>query len=237
MVRVSPGKPHSASEADARSGYVIYVVIKRHDRVDGRREIHTVSLVLAGAPAVTSRRSSALAKPCGRMSLVPDGHSRAHLDLGEYAKKAQTNRCFVCRVVDRTHHFQHAEIYRDEFAVGFLNRFPTLYGYALVAPLAHVAGVVTDMPEEDYIRLQRVVHRIGRAISAVVPTERLYVLSLGSEQGNAHIHWHVAPLPPGVPYEQQQYAALMMETSGYLDLTPQEHEELALRIRNALPLS
>ena len=51
-------------------------------------------------------------------------------------------------------------------------------------------------------------HRIGRAISECTPTERLYVLSLGSRQGNSHVHWHVAPLPPGVPYAQQQYAAL-----------------------------
>ena len=46
----------------------------------------------------------------------------------------------------------------------------------------------------------------------VVPTERLYLLALGSRQGNAHVHWHVAPLPPGVPYEKQQYAALMHDT-------------------------
>ena len=43
-------------------------------------------------------------------------------------------------------------------------------------------------------------------------------MSLGSHQGNAHVHWHVAPLPPGVPYEEQQFAALMHEVNGYLDI-------------------
>jgi diadenosine tetraphosphate (Ap4A) HIT family hydrolase len=41
-----------------------------------------------------------------------------------------------------------------------------------------------------------------------VPTERLYVFSFGSNQGVAHVHWHLAPLPPGVPFEQQQFAAV-----------------------------
>jgi len=45
--------------------------------------------------------------------------------------------------------------------------------------------------------------------AAVVPTERMYSLSLGSRQGNAHLHWHIAPAAPGVPYDQQQYHALI----------------------------
>ena len=65
-----------------------------------------------------------------------------------------------------------------------------------------------------------------------VPTERLYVLSLGSQQGNRHVHWHVAPLPPGLPFEQQQLAAL--DTSRCIELSPEEAEALAARIRAAL---
>src|SRR5207245_10522816 len=76
--------------------------------------------------------------------------------------------------------------FRDAFSIAFPNRFPTLAGYCLLAPLEHREGVVSDFSEDDYLRLQRVVHRLGRAISAVVPTERLYVLSLGSRQGNSH---------------------------------------------------
>jgi hypothetical protein len=69
-------------------------------------------------------------------------------------------------------------------------------------------------------------------VSRAVPTERLYVLSLGSRQGNSHVHWHLAPLPPGVPFEQQQLAAL--DTDLGLDLGEAELEELAGRIRAAL---
>jgi hypothetical protein len=46
------------------------------------------------------------------------------------------------------------------------------------------------------------------------------------------VHWHVAPLPPGVPFEQQQFAAL--DTDERLDLSDDELADLAMRIRTAL---
>jgi diadenosine tetraphosphate (Ap4A) HIT family hydrolase len=58
----------------------------------------------------------------------------------------------------------------------------------------------------------------------------LYILSLGSQQGNRHIHWHIAPLPPGVPFMEQQLEALRIE-NGVLDLSDQEMDDLARRIR------
>jgi hypothetical protein len=65
-----------------------------------------------------------------------------------------------------------------------------------------------------------------------VPAERLYVLSLGSGEGNSHVHWHLAPLPPGMPFERQQFAAL--DTDVGLELADAELDELAGRIRAAL---
>lgn len=108
----------------------------------------------------------------------------------------------------------------------FLNRYPALRGYALVAPIEHKRFLINDLDIDEYIAVQRLVYRVGRAVSAVVPTERLYVLSLGSNQGNDHIHWHVAPLPPGTPYSEQQYHSLMLETSGYITMSDEEHASL-----------
>jgi hypothetical protein len=54
-------------------------------------------------------------------------------------------------------------------------------------------------------------------------------MSLGSQQGNRHVHWHVAPLPPGVPYEYQQLAAFSWGR-GVLDLPEHELAALAQRI-------
>ena len=111
----------------------------------------------------------------------------------------------------------------------FFAKDPTLFGCSLLAPLEHRTGVVADFTEEEYLKLQRRVHRLGRAVSQAVPTERLYLLALGSQQGTAHVHWHVAPLPPDVPYRQQQYAALMHE-NGYLDIPANDQAALASRI-------
>lgn len=55
---------------------------------------------------------------------------------------------------------------------------------------------------------------------------------LGSREGNSHVHWHLAPLPPGVPFEQQQLAAL--DTDWGLDLSEEKLDELAAEILAAL---
>ena len=73
----------------------------------------------------------------------------------------------------------------------------------MVAPIQHREHVVTDFSASEFLELQRAVHLAVCALQQVVETERLYVLSLGSQQGNRHVHWHLVPLPPGVPYEEQ----------------------------------
>ena len=95
----------------------------------------------------------------------------------------------------------------------------------------HREEVTAEFSIDEYLALQRDVHRVGEAVRRAVPTERLYVLSLGSKAGNAHVHWHLAPLPPGVPYAEQQLAALDIERRGVLDVSARELEELADRVR------
>ena len=162
------------------------------------------------------------------------GYRRLPLDIERYMTRSRTSPCFICKVVAGSHEVPHHEVHRDDVGVAFLARFPTLVGYTLVAPIDHRRNVVGDFTEDEYAALQRLVYRVGRAVSEVVPTERLYVLSLGSHQGNAHVHWHIAPLPPGVPYEEQQFHALMAESQGYLDIPDAHQAALAGRIRAAL---
>lgn len=129
--------------------------------------------------------------------------------------------------------FAHHVVYEDEDSIAFLNRYPSLYGHTLVAPREHREQATGDFTPKEYLRLQRVLHRVGEAIRRIVPTERLYILSLGSQEGNSHVHWHLAQLPPGVPFEEQQLAAI--DTSEVVDLTDEDAAELARRIREALP--
>jgi diadenosine tetraphosphate (Ap4A) HIT family hydrolase len=141
-------------------------------------------------------------------------------------------RCFICELLAGNPEYAHHVVYEDEQAIAFLQRFQTLYGYVLVAPREHREHVVDDFSEDEYLALQHVILHVGRALCRAVPTERLYVLSLGSQAGNRHVHWHLAPLPPGVPFEEQQLAAL--DTDLGLDLSEAELQELAQRIRAEL---
>jgi diadenosine tetraphosphate (Ap4A) HIT family hydrolase len=141
-------------------------------------------------------------------------------------------RCFICEMLSGNPEFQHHVVYEDDKTVAFLNRYPTLYGYVLVAPREHLEQVTVDFSHDDYLALQSVIHRVGEAVRRVVPTERLYILSLGSQDANRHVHWHVAPLPPGLPFDQQQLAAL--DSNICLDLSDEEMADLAARIRLAI---
>jgi diadenosine tetraphosphate (Ap4A) HIT family hydrolase len=143
------------------------------------------------------------------------------------------DRCFICEFLAGNPGFRHHIVYEDEHTIAFLNKYPRLRGYVLVAPKEHREEVAAGFELKDYLGLQTVVYRVGKALPLVLPTERLYILSLGSQQGNRHVHWHVAPLPPGVPFEKQQFAAL--DTNDVIDMSDRELGDLAARIRAAVP--
>lgn len=155
-------------------------------------------------------------------------------DLAAYVARVKGGSCFICAIVAGDPAYDLEEIvYEDERHLAFLARYPTMPGYVLVCPKVHVEHAVRDLDEDDYLDLMRVVRRVALAVEAAVPSERTYLLTLGSQQGNAHLHWHVAPLPPGTPYEAQQYYALMPE-NGVIPWSPGQARELADRIREAL---
>ena len=156
---------------------------------------------------------------------------RYQFDLDAYVQRVRTESCFVCAIVSRDPDFpDHHVFYEDDAAIAFLNGYPTQYGYTLVAPKDHREQVAGDFTLREYLRLQRVVHRVAEAVREEVGAERVYLLSLGSNEGNAHVHWHIVPLPPGTPYEEQQFAALMLERAGVLKIREEEMEFLAARL-------
>lgn len=155
-------------------------------------------------------------------------------DVEGYVRRTRGGACFVCALLaDPTGYEFEQVVFEDEHHIAFLDRYPTMPGKVLVAPKAHVEHVVRDLDEDAYSRLMRTVRRIALAVEAVVPSERTYLLSLGSQQGNTHLHWHIAPLPPGTPYERQQYHALMTE-NGVIPWSVRQAVDLADRLRAAL---
>jgi ATP adenylyltransferase len=162
-------------------------------------------------------------------------NDRKLFDLDGYINRIQNSPCFICEMVSGRKDGNHI-IYQDKLFIAFLNKYPVLYGYVLVAPIEHKEQVTTDFTLDEYLALQRGIYQVAEALRRTVETERVYILSLGSQQGNRHVHWHIAPLPYGIPFKQQQLEALSIE-NGFLDIPESERVELANRIRENMILS
>ncbi|NUT41124.1 MAG: HIT family protein [Thermoactinospora sp.] len=159
------------------------------------------------------------------------------MDLRSYVERVRREACFICSLLTGAPGFDLEQIvFKDDEHVALLDRYPTMPGKVLAAPKTHVEHVVRDLDADAYLRLMAFVRRVALAVESVVPSERTYVLSLGSQQGNSHVHWHIAPLPPGTPYEEQQYHALMTE-NGLIRWSEAQATALATRLRNAFQSS
>jgi diadenosine tetraphosphate (Ap4A) HIT family hydrolase len=162
------------------------------------------------------------------MSPIPTRHP---VDLSSL--RPAPGSCFICKFVNQVPGYEHVIVYETESAVAFLNKIPTLFGYVLVAPKRHLEQVTGSFSLAEYLDLQQFIYQVSEAVRTVLQPERVYVLSLGSQAANAHVHWHIAPLPDGVPLEQQQYHALMHE-NGAIETDIKEMEQYARRVRDEL---
>ena len=154
---------------------------------------------------------------------------RYHPDMKALHHSFQTGPCFICQIVSKHPSAPAHIIYEDETMIAFLDKYPRQYGYTLVAPKVHLEQV-TDSSVERYLELQRLIYTLSKAIRTETDAERVYIFTFGSNQGNAHVHWHIAPLPPGTPYEKQQMAAVSWR-NGVLKVPEEEMADLAARLR------
>jgi len=161
-------------------------------------------------------------------------NARKAFDLNAYIEQIQNSPCFICELIAGRLNGNHIIYQNDEFIV-FLNKYPMLYGYALVAPIEHKEQVTGDFTLDEYLVLQCAVYQVAEAVRRTVEAERVYILSLGSQQGNRHVHWHIAPLPHGVPFKQQQLEALRVENE-IIEIPDDEMAKLAKRIRQNIAM-
>jgi len=157
---------------------------------------------------------------------------RRPFDVDAYLRDTASGPCFICELVQGNPAFRHHLVHEDNDTIIFLSKYPTLRGYCLVCPKAHCEDLAEELSPDAYLALQAKVHRLARALKRLFDAERIYVLSLGSQQANRHLHFHVVPLPKGVPLAQQQYHALMAE-HGTLHLPDEEMSAMARQIGTA----
>ena len=153
---------------------------------------------------------------------------RQSFDDAAYVKKITQGNCFICEIAAGTN--PHVMMYEDEQAMVFWNKYPTVYGYALVTPRQHLEQVSGDFSLDAYLALQKVVYATAEALRAELNPARVYICSLGSQEANRHVHWHVIPLPHGVPFEQQQLYVIDL-SNGYLAIPHAEQVAFAERMR------
>jgi diadenosine tetraphosphate (Ap4A) HIT family hydrolase len=144
--------------------------------------------------------------------------------------------CFICRLVQGDATLPpHQIVWQNKEAIAFLNRFPPVWGSTLVAPKVHREQVSGDFTLHRYLALQRIVHAVAEAVRLTLEPDRVYVLSLGSQQAVAHVHWHVVPCPPGLAYEEQQFALFDVEERGTVQFSAEEGAALVAQLQAQLP--
>ena len=154
-------------------------------------------------------------------------------DMEEMHGRFRTRSCFVCRLVAGEGDAPRYVFYEDDGVIAFLDGYPRAYGYSLVAPKEHREQVTADFTRGEYLGLQATVYGVTEAVREEVGAERMYVYTFGSNEGNAHVHWHVVPLPSGVPYGEQQGAWASWD-KGVLKIPRNEMFDLAARIGRRL---
>jgi diadenosine tetraphosphate (Ap4A) HIT family hydrolase len=155
-------------------------------------------------------------------------YERYMVDWNELHRRFQTGPCFICQIVKGNPEYPAHIVHEDEMVIAFLDKYPVLYGYTLVCPREHREQVTGDFTLTEYLALQRRIYRIAEAVRQEVNAERVYLLTLGSQEGNAHVHWHIVPLPSGIPYREQQLYVFRRDV---LRIPEDERASLAARIR------
>ena len=106
--------------------------------------------------------------------------------------------CIFCTYANGTEDTfrEHLTVVSTEFCFGTLNRYPFASGHLMVMPKRHVAHL-TDLPDEEYDALFRLVRDTSTRLKAAVRAEGLNVgINLGATAGAGlaeHLHVHVVP--------------------------------------------
>lgn len=88
-------------------------------------------------------------------------------------------------------------VFRDEVAVGFLDRTPLFAGHVLVVPRAHVV-TLADLPAADVGPLYERVQRLATVMPDALGAQGTFVANNNIvSQSVAHLHVHVVPRTKG----------------------------------------
>lgn len=104
--------------------------------------------------------------------------------------------CFLCRGLAETDDRTNLVVWRGEYSVVVLNRFPYNNGHLLIAPRIHL-GTIDALEGESLIEPVQTIRRMVQVLDRML---RPQGYNIGLNQGKAagaglpgHLHWHVVP--------------------------------------------
>ncbi|WP_420603864.1 HIT family protein [Flagellimonas sp.] len=113
------------------------------------------------------------------------------------------------------------KIAEDDDNFAFLDINPNAKGHTLCVPKKEVDKIM-DLDEEAYMNLMAFSRKVGKAIEATVPCERVGLSVIGLEVPHVHVHL--------IPLHSMKNATFQYKES----MGPEEFEATAEKIRNYL---
>ena len=107
------------------------------------------------------------------------------------------------------------KVAEDENNYAFLDIFPTSKGHTLVIPKNEVDNLF-DLPEEEYLDLQKFARKVAKAIEKAIPCNRVGVTVIGLDVPHAHIHLIPINKLSDISFEKEK-----------LKFSPEEFQQIA----------
>ena len=113
------------------------------------------------------------------------------------------------------------KIAEDEDNFAFLDINPNAKGHTLCVPKREVNKLL-EMDEEDYMKLMAFSRKVGKAIEAAIPCQRVGMTVIGLEVPHVHVHL--------IPLHSMKNATFQHKEN----LAPEEFGAVAEKIRSYL---
>lgn len=98
-----------------------------------------------------------------------------------------SKKCVFCKILkNQSEEF----VYEDKVVAVLLSKFQTSRGHLIVLPKKHFENI-NEMPEKDYLYLQKILKKYNRQLNKNFKPEKIYILLLAEEV--EHVHFHLIP--------------------------------------------
>lgn len=133
--------------------------------------------------------------------------------------------CFICEGKVNPEEI----IYEDERHVAFLDAYPPTKGYTVLAVKKHLESA-TELSEQKYLELQKILYRIAQAIQKAFNPKRIIVMQTGGLI--LHLHFHIIPIYEN--YTPKQFLDYIILKKDILELSEKEKSDIIELIKNNL---